>query len=255
MELKTQQEQFLKSLFLNGNSSEMLQSIRHQKGIDNSHRLKVYQRSYRNRIINVLKKDYSLFTQLMGDKKVRDIFSNYLDKYPSREFSLSEIGRSFPEYIQKTQSDYPEIIPDLVQLEWLLHSSFYREYDPLQQTTAYPIVLIDEESNTHFSLHPSVQTQWSHWPIVKIYQDKELDKKKLLPLPTGAVVWSIQGHLKLKNVDKFTFQLIEGMKKSTDLNTIVNAVNIPDESLATSLEKSFAELISNEILQVKTLSS
>lgn len=256
MDLRQQQDLFLKSLLESkglelGPFQEMLSFIRPQKGIDNAQRLKVYQRSYRNRIIKLLKEDYYVWTCLMGDEAAEDILGDYLDQHPSKEFSLAEIGCHFPQYIKENPSKYKDkkFIPDLVDFEWLLHSSFYREYDPLAQSQPYPLVLLDEESNTWARLNPSTQVFWSHWPLIKIYREE----KEYPPAPMGAIAWSFQGEVKLDSIDELTFQLVKGLQKQEHLESIVESLDVPQkelpEGLAQQLEKAFYYLSSQHILQ------
>lgn len=252
MDLENLEKCFLKSLLNPKDSSQMLQSIRPQSQIHKLDRLKIYQESYRNRIISRLQKKYFIFTQFIGKTKSMSIFSDYLNQNPSNQFSLSEIGCSFPQYIKKTQittSKTQSMLSDLVKLEWLLHSSFYREYDPFRQNpTTYPNISLDEASKTQVCLLPSVQILWSHWPIVKIYQEeKEQD-----PCESGAITWSIKGQVKLKSINRFTFQLIEGMQKWEELQTTINSIDIPEKQIAISIEKAFADLASNKIIKIMT---
>ena len=246
MNLKQQQDTFLRSL-LQKNNLEMLSSIQTQKGINNAKRLEVYQKSYKNRIIKLLKEDYCVFTNFMGNE-AEELFEDYLDHHPSQEFSLSEIGRLFPYYIQKNPSKYKKRwLPDLVHFEWLVHSSFYKEYDPFKLSQPYPRVLLDKESNTYVRLNPSTQVQWSHWPLVKIYQDE----KDYPPLPTGSVVWSYRGEVQMESLDKFCFQLIEGLQKLSNLDSIVESMDTPGNTFPQKLKKAFQNLASQQIVRLE----
>ena len=174
-----------------------------------------------------------------------DIFSDYLDKNPPRNSSLAEIGRAFPRYIWENKSEYKDFMLDLVHFEWSLHSSFYREYDPFKEVEEYPKVLLDENSNTVVQLHSSVQVSWSAWPIVKIYQDE----RELPPSDTGALIWSLEGQVAFKSIDRFAFHVIEGLQKRMDIYDIVSVIDEPGKNLPDLLQSVIADLASRKLIQ------
>ncbi len=269
MKLKNLQNLFLESLLQKNPppevSSKMLSLISSQKGIDNEKRLAVYQKSYRKRIIHLLQGDYNIFSHMMGYEKSWKIFSDYLDKNPSHEFSLVEIGRAFPYYVSQKKHEYPKFIPDLVEFEWLLHASFYREYDRFQETVEFPCTLLNGKSKTKLQvqLHPSVQVYWSHWPLDEIYSKKK--NQDVLPSDTGLLIWSMGGEVKFEKIEKFFFGLVEGLQKGGEIHNIVNqAASSMDtaagaganttsaqKEIPSMLEKAMSHLASKKLLTEK----
>ena len=57
-------------------------------------KLKIYQNSYYERIILAMKQDFPIMTAMLTDDVFSGLICDYIDAYPSRDFTLRTIGKN-----------------------------------------------------------------------------------------------------------------------------------------------------------------
>lgn len=102
-------------------------------------RVDVYGDMYVLRTQDSIREDFPKVTQLLGDA-FEDTVRAYVARYPSTHYSLSMLGRQFPQFLRESASVR---LGDLAMLEWL-HSEIFiaRDAEPL---TASALAGLDPE--------------------------------------------------------------------------------------------------------------
>lgn len=116
--LKAMQQWMLNSLMFPGQvkDSDINQRLKSTDKLPAKKALSVYQYSYYSRLLTCLSEQYPALTYCLG-RDVFDAFAEqYLFEYPSNSYTLYQLGKRFPEYLQQTRpdKDSPEVWIDFM---------------------------------------------------------------------------------------------------------------------------------------------
>lgn len=97
-------------------------------------RLAVYQRSYYTRLLTCMREQFPALCYALGEALFNDFALEYLKNCPSDSYTLYELGRRFPQYLQDTRPDqalseqqqetWVNFMIDLVRFECLVFTLF-----------------------------------------------------------------------------------------------------------------------------------
>jgi hypothetical protein len=87
-------------------------------------RLDIYHRAYFARLIECLRDEFPVLVHALGEETFDAFALDYLQKYPSRSYTLNHLGTHFPEYLAATRPQeegdgpsWPDFLIDLATLE------------------------------------------------------------------------------------------------------------------------------------------
>lgn len=130
-------------------------------------RLEIYSRSYWFRIISSLNEDFVGLRAVVGDKRFDALVEAYLADYPSRSFTLRNLGsrvagwlRANPRYTHP----HEQLALDMVRLEWADIEAF----DASEEPTVLPQDLAKSPDEIRLRLQPHVQLLDLHYPVDKL---------------------------------------------------------------------------------------
>lgn len=88
-------------------------------------RLHIYSNAYRARFVEALTADYGMLRRYIGDEEFEKLILAYIDAYPSRYFSLREMGARLEQFLQSSEiyCGHLDLI-ELVRFEWALCHAF-----------------------------------------------------------------------------------------------------------------------------------
>jgi hypothetical protein len=97
-------------------------------------RMAIYSYAYYARLLECLREEFPVLKQALGEE-VFDAFAvGYLQQYPSRSYTLFQLGASFPRYLAETRPevgegdglpvDWPDFLIDLATLELTFNEVF-----------------------------------------------------------------------------------------------------------------------------------
>jgi hypothetical protein len=96
-------------------------------------RLDIYNRAYFARLLECLRESYPVLLHALGDDAFDTFALDYLQKHPSRSYTLNHLGENFPRYLAESRpldSDdesgpsWPDFLIDLATLEWTYNEVF-----------------------------------------------------------------------------------------------------------------------------------
>ena len=90
-------------------------------------RLAIYQNAYFARLLECMHSIYPLLLRAMGEEAFDALAVGYLHAYPSRSYTLDQLGDEFPRFLDETRPDrdeagqateeWPDFLKDLAELE------------------------------------------------------------------------------------------------------------------------------------------
>lgn len=96
-------------------------------------RLGIYNGAYYARLLECLREEYPVFRHAVGEDSFDEFAVGYLQKYPSRSYTLNRLGANFPRYLAETcpaeepgtaATSWPGFLIDLAILEWTYSEVF-----------------------------------------------------------------------------------------------------------------------------------
>jgi len=94
-------------------------------------RLAVYGHAYLARLLDCLRDEYPVLRTALGDEVFDAFVAEYLQRYPSRTYTLFDLGAWFPQFLRDTrptdsgsETDWPDFLIDLATLERTFNEVF-----------------------------------------------------------------------------------------------------------------------------------
>lgn len=90
-------------------------------------RLEIYAGAYFARLLECLSDEYPVLRRAVGEEVFDDFAFEYLQEYPSRNYSLNRLGADFARFLDETRppdESWPALLVDLATLEWAISEVF-----------------------------------------------------------------------------------------------------------------------------------
>jgi hypothetical protein len=90
-------------------------------------RLSIYANGYWARLLECLGDCFPVLRTALGADVFDGFAFEYLQRYPSRSYTLDRLGESFPRFLDETRpdnTDWPDFLIDLARLEWTVAKVF-----------------------------------------------------------------------------------------------------------------------------------
>jgi len=101
--------------------------VRRSRNLTAEERLSIYANAYWARLLECLGDCFPVLKQALGEDVFDSFGFEYLQRYPSRSYTLDRLGESFPRFLDETRppdADWPDFLVDLARLEWTLAKVF-----------------------------------------------------------------------------------------------------------------------------------
>lgn len=110
--------------------------IRRSRNLTSEERLGIYANAYYARLLECLAEVYPVLARALGEEVFNSFAFEYLQRYPSRSYTLTRLGESFPRFLAETRPDldgegrppaepsWPDFLIDLARLEWEIGQVF-----------------------------------------------------------------------------------------------------------------------------------
>lgn len=126
---------------------ELEKVITRSKALTAGERLAIYANAYHTRLLECLGEVFPMLKRTLGEEAFDGLAFGYLQKYPSQSYTLNELGRHFPGFLEETKpvpgseldsvdssdddeesiglsDDWPDFMIDLARLEWVIYEVF-----------------------------------------------------------------------------------------------------------------------------------
>ncbi|HUA80090.1 MAG TPA: DNA-binding domain-containing protein [Dyella sp.] len=91
-------------------------------------RLAIYQRGYRIRLRDALKKEF-IGLQCMAATRLDALLDDYIDAHPSEHYNIRWYGGALAAHLRETRRDKPQLA-DMAQLDWAISTAFDAADEP-----------------------------------------------------------------------------------------------------------------------------
>ncbi|HEY8748868.1 MAG TPA: putative DNA-binding domain-containing protein, partial [Tepidisphaeraceae bacterium] len=95
--------------------------------LSSAERVEIYSKSYWFRVLDCLYDDYPGLLAILGEKKFYDLRIAYLNRYPSRSFTLRNLGNRLVQFITeepKRTAPHHRMALDMARFEWAQVEAF-----------------------------------------------------------------------------------------------------------------------------------
>jgi hypothetical protein len=105
--------------------------VRRSRNLTAEERLSIYANGYWARLLECLGDCFPVLRTALGEEVFDGFAFEYLQRYPSRSYTLDRLGERFPQFLDETrpaetvgQVDWPDFLIDLARLEWTVAKVF-----------------------------------------------------------------------------------------------------------------------------------
>ncbi len=117
------------------NRGELEAVVRRSRNLTAAERLSIYANAYYARLLECLGACFPMLKRALGDEVFDSFAFEYLQRYPSRSYTLDRLGESFPRFLEETRPEHagggtdgavswPDFLIDLAILEWTIAKVF-----------------------------------------------------------------------------------------------------------------------------------
>jgi hypothetical protein len=158
-------------------------------------RLDIYANAYHAILEEALETDYKILQKLLGESIFTELCTAYIQKHPSRHFSLREFGRNLPRFLNYHSDTGEHHWPaEMAQLEWAFIDTFdAADATPITEADAAAIAP-DAWPKLTIQFHPSVRLVaiwWNtlaRWRAIK-QNEPVLPEARRLSQPAQCLLW------------------------------------------------------------------
>lgn len=237
--------------------NELERVITRSRALTAAERLAIYANAYHSRLIECLTDVFPMLKRTLGEDGFDALAFGYLQESPSRSYTLNELGRRFPEYLEQTRprdeqgtgenGSWAEFLVDLARLEWAIYEVFDGpgvEGQALLQ--AEEILAIPGERWPEARLVPVVCLTLvsTRFPVNDYFTGlRKIDTDEMLPMPAAADSFVALTRrdfvVRRYNLARTEFELLKAIKDGLPIGHAVEALT---GSAGGSLEELAANL-------------
>jgi hypothetical protein len=110
---------------------ELEMVVRRSRNLTAEERLSIYANAYWARLLECLGDCFPVLRTALGEEVFDSFAFEYLQRYPSRSYTLDRLGERFPQFLDETRPPetaqevaWPDFLIDLARFEWTLAKVF-----------------------------------------------------------------------------------------------------------------------------------
>ncbi len=172
--------------------------VTRSKSMTAAERVAIYANAYYARLFECLGDVYPVLKRALGDDIFHGFALGYLQKQPSRSYTLNELGRHFPRFLRETRPavaddrdaavrNWPDFLIDLAALEWTIYEVFDGpgvEREPILTTDDVLDIPPERWPKARLRLVPCLRLLAGRFPVNDYYTAARRAKtKRRLPIP------------------------------------------------------------------------
>ncbi|MFW7379612.1 MAG: putative DNA-binding domain-containing protein [Oligoflexus sp.] len=196
--------------------------------MDGAERLQIYRDMFEARVIDALIDDYPLLHSLLGCSRFEDLALAYIQEYPSRSFTLENLGDHFPVFMDSQNLTDRPFGADLARLEFAITQAFHAKDTALLQTDRLQMAEIDQWLDCVLKPVPSLKLlrcQYDVNALYSAYQEDALPEEPALPTAeTLIMVWKFQDHIWRLELDAISFSFLQSLSAGASLGEAIDQI-------------------------------
>ena len=210
-------------------------------------RLEIYNRQYWFRIRQCFYEDYPGLRAILGDKKFEKLGDAYLEKFPSRSFTLRNLGSRLVKFLE-AKADLPaqkrQLALDMARLEW----AHIEAFDNAERKPLGPEDLLEPGPDLRLVLQPYVRLLALQYPVdeLRVQLNEHLDGHsaasnavrqaprhpqvrrfaRLKPQPIYLAVHRVDFTVYYRRLDADEFRLLEALRDGQSIGQALDSVEL-----------------------------
>jgi len=237
--------------------------ITRSRALSAAERLAIYANAYHTRLLECLGEVYPMLKRTLGEEAFDGFAFGYLQEYPSRSYTLNELGRHFPSYLRETRprpddaesrssptdsantgpalvEDWPDFLIDLVQLEWAIYDVFDGvgvEGQPLLRAGQLSGIPPQNWPQVQLQPVPCLQLLATRFPVNDYYTAmRQAKNDEVVAIPSSCesfvALTRRQFIVRRYNLSRTEFELLRAIKNGQSLGQAVErAVGVTDDDM------------------------
>ena len=163
-------------------------------------RLAIYGSAYYLRLLECMREEFPATAYALGGETFDGFAAAYLQQYPSRSYTLCQLGTNFPRFLTETRPpreegepevSWPEFLADLARFEWTFSEVFDGpgvESKEILNPAQIQAVPAERWPEARLVPVPCLRLLEFRYPVQEYYADFRDDKKPGLPDPAETLV-------------------------------------------------------------------
>lgn len=199
-------------------------------------RLNVYSSGYLLRLLDCMYADYTISKKFMGDEVFDSFAKAYLMYHPSTSFTLYDLGKAFPDFLEKTkpQSEegadnaYFDIPATLARVERARQVAMRAPGTESEITNIDPVNIQDMFfSKLNISIPECLQLLELDFPMKEFFDSVYREDEYELPSPqkTFMAISRKNYRIVLEEITEMQFLLLQECKNHTNLYEAISALS------------------------------
>jgi len=228
------------------------------RALTSDERLAIYSRAYFSRLLECLQAEFPVLVHAIGEDAFDEFAISYLQRYPSRSYTLGRLAENFTRYLAETRpkdeddsglvASWPDFVVDLAKLEWTFSQVFDGpgvEDEPLLSADQLQRVPADRWPEVRLVPVRCLRLLTLRFPVNRYFTAVRQNENPSIPEPAETFVAVKRRRYVVRHypLSRPQFTLLEAMQaKRTVGEAIAEMAKIaeaPMEDLATNLQRWF----------------
>jgi hypothetical protein len=200
-------------------------------------RLNVYSSGYMLRLLDCMYADYAISKKFMGDELFDSFAKAYLMYHPSTSFTLYDLGKAFPDFLDKTKpqveegsdNTYFDIPATLARVERARQVAMRAPGTESDITNINPVNIQDIFFSTlNISIPDCLQLLELDFPMKQFFESVYREDEYELPSPqkTFTAISRKNYRIVFEEITEMQFLLLQQCKNYTNLYEAISALSI-----------------------------
>ena len=229
--------------------------VTRSRALSAAERVGIYANAYYTRLFECLGEVFPMVKRTLGEDGFNALAFGYLQVYPSRSYTLNELGRHFPDYLEKTKPcadtdeetdispgteatdalshpDWAEFLIDLARLEWGIYEVFDGEgVEGKALLTADQVLAIPAElwPDARLNTVPCLQLLATGFPVNDYYTAlRRHTVEEPLPIPGRApsyvAITRRNFVVRRYNFSRAEFELLQALKSDATISQALESM-------------------------------
>lgn len=243
--------------------------VRRSRNLTASERLSIYANAYYSRLLECLGACFPILKQALGDEVFDSFAFEYLQRYPSRSYTLDHLGQHFPKFLDETRPepeegsepggvDWPDFLIDLATFEWTIAKVFDGpgvEGRTLLTPEALQAFPAERFADAHLVPVPCLTLLAFRFPVNAYYTAaRHAEEGKEVPIPAPANEWVavtrrefvVRRYPLSPPQHALLTEILAGSTVGEAIAAAAEASDLDDESLAVELRAWFRFWVAEE---------
>lgn len=237
---------------------ELEKVVRRSANLTAQQRIAIYANAYYARLLECLGECFPVLKRTVGDEVFNEFAFGYLQRYPSRSYTLNRLGDHFAQHLNETRPDdpgatWPDLLIDLANLEWAITQVFDgpgTENEKLLTARQLQAITPDDWPRARLTLTPCVRLLRFAYPVNAYYTAvRAANDGEDVPPPEAQHQWVVLTRrdyvVRRHELSRPAFELLEALASGATIQDAIErcaaASDMADDQLARSLRQWFAQ--------------